>query len=47
MKVPKVTQTILTPFKNVVLGEFWWHWFQNKHPNMSIRVVEVLEVSRA
>jgi hypothetical protein len=47
MKVPKITQTKPPPLKNVMLGKSWWHWFQNKHLDISIRVVEGLEVSRA
>jgi hypothetical protein len=47
MKVAKVTQTRPTPFKNGMPIESWWHWFQNRHPNISIKVVETLEVSRA
>jgi hypothetical protein len=46
MKVAEVTQTKPTPFNNGMPTESWWHWFQNRHPNISIEVAERLEVSR-
>jgi hypothetical protein len=42
MKVAEVTQTKPTPFKNGMPIESWWHWFQNRHPNISIKVAKRL-----
>jgi hypothetical protein len=47
MKVAKITQTRVTPFKHGVLGSFWWFWFKCQHPKLNIRQVEGLEISRA
>jgi hypothetical protein len=42
---PNKTNSIQQWNANRVL-ESWWHWFQNRHPNISIEVAERLEVSR-
>jgi hypothetical protein len=47
MKVAEVTQTRPTPLKNGMPTESWWHWLQKRHPNISIKVAEGLEVSKA
>jgi hypothetical protein len=45
--VAKLTQTRATPFKNGILGTSWWHWFKRRHPKISIRLVEGLNISKA
>jgi hypothetical protein len=47
MKVGKLTQTTPTPFKHGIPRKTWWYWFSQRHPKISIRVVEGLEISRA
>jgi hypothetical protein len=47
LKVAEITQTKPTPFKDGVIGDSWWCWFQNKHPNITIRQAKGLDVSRA
>ncbi len=46
LKVAKITQTRLTPLKDGVLIDSWWCWFQNKHPNLTIKQAEGLNVNR-
>ncbi len=46
LKITKITQTRLTPFKDGVLIDSWWCWFQNKHPNLTIKQVEGLNVNK-
>jgi hypothetical protein len=46
LKVTKITQTKPTPLKNGVPGDSWWHWFQNTHPNLTIKQVKGLDVSK-
>jgi hypothetical protein len=46
LKVAKITQTRPTPFRNGVLGDSWWCWFQNRHPNLTIKQVDGLDVSK-
>jgi len=29
LKVAKITQTKVTPFRNGILGKTWWRWFKN------------------
>ncbi len=47
MKVTKVTQIRPTPFKNGVPRKSQWHWFQNRHLDISIGVTKGLQDSRA
>jgi hypothetical protein len=47
LKVAKLTQTCATPFKNGILRTSWWHWFKQKHLEISIRMAERLDISRA
>jgi hypothetical protein len=37
MKVTKVTQTRITPFKYGVPGSSWWFWFKLQHPKFNIQ----------
>jgi len=46
-KVVELTQTCATPFKNSIPGTSWWHWFKQKHLEISICLVERLDISRA
>jgi hypothetical protein len=46
MKVAKVTQTKITPFKHGKLGSSWWFWFKCQHPKLSIRQAEGMEISK-
>jgi hypothetical protein len=47
MKVVELTQTKPTPFKNGILGNSWWYWFQHQHPKLSIQLVKGLNVYKA
>jgi len=31
----------------VILGTSWWHWFKQRHPEISICLAEGLDISRA
>jgi hypothetical protein len=47
LKVVEFTQIRPTPFKDGVPKNSWWKWFQNRHPNISIKQIEGLKVSKA
>jgi hypothetical protein len=48
LKVAKITQTkIKHHLENGVPGDSWWHWFQNKHPNLTIKQAMGLDVIKA
>jgi hypothetical protein len=47
MKVAKVTQTRVTPFKHGVPGSSWWFWLECQHQELTIRQVKGLEISKA
>ncbi len=42
-----MTQERLTPFKNRILGWGWLQWFRKHNPNLSLHVVQGLEVGHA
>jgi hypothetical protein len=44
--VTKITQLRPTPFRDGVPRNFWWKWFQKRHPNIIIRQAKGLKVSR-
>jgi hypothetical protein len=46
LRVVKIIQIRPTPFKDGVLRNSWWKWFQKRHPNISIKQVEGLKVSK-
>jgi hypothetical protein len=46
MKVAKVTQIIVTPFKHGVPGSSWWFWLKRQHPELSIRQAKGLKISK-
>jgi hypothetical protein len=45
--VAKLTQTHATQFMNGIPRTSWWQWFQQRHPEISIHLVEGLDISRA
>jgi len=47
LKVVKFTQIRPTPFKDGVPKNSWWKWFQKRHPNINIKQIEGLKVSKA
>jgi hypothetical protein len=46
LKVAKIIQIRPTSFKDGVPKKNWWKWFQKRNPNISIRQIERLEVSK-
>ena len=48
-KVVEITQFIITPFKNDILGDSWIKYFRNKHLELVLRVPQALNpiVARA
>jgi hypothetical protein len=44
LKVAEITQIKPTPFNDDAPKNSWWKWFQKRHPNISIKQIEGLEV---
>ena len=47
MKVYEITQSRWTPFRNGIPGNGWMRWWKRRHPNLTLRVSQALESSRA
>jgi hypothetical protein len=47
MKVAKVTQTRVRPFKHGIPGSSWWFWFKLRHPKLNIQQAKGLEINKA
>ena len=47
LKVPEMVQDRVTPFRDSILGNGWIKWFKKRHPNLTLRLSEGLEFSRA
>ncbi len=47
LKVLKLTQTCVTPFKYGIPRTSWWRWFKQRHLEISIRLVEGLDIFKA
>jgi len=47
IKVASITQNCTTPFKDGIPGNGWVRWFKTRHPNISLRKAQPLEVARA
>lgn len=47
VKVPEATQLRMTPFKEGILGHKWLRWFQKRHPKITLRMAQGLDVGRA
>ena len=47
MKVFEITKDRVTPFKNGIPGDGWLRWFKHRHPELTLRVSQALEASRA
>lgn len=37
----------LTPFREGIPGRSWWHWFQKRHPQLTLRRPKNLDLARA
>lgn len=46
-KVAEIVQTRVIPFQYDVLGSGWLKWFKKRHPNLSLRCPEGLEITTA
>ena len=46
-KVAEITQDRWTPFKDGIPGCGWLRWFQNRHPELTLRSAQALEEARA
>jgi hypothetical protein len=46
-RVVEITWEIITPFKNGILGWKWLKWFKKRILDLSLRVVQGLDVGRA
>jgi hypothetical protein len=46
MKIAKITQTKITPFKHGVPGNSWWFWFKCQHLKLNIWQAEGLEIKK-
>ena len=40
-------QSRVTPFKDGIPGDSWFHWFRKRHPHLVMRVPQGLEFARA
>ena len=47
MKVYEITKDKWTPFKNGILGDGWMRWWKRRHPELTLRTSQALEVARA
>jgi hypothetical protein len=47
MKDYEITKHRSTPFKNGIPGDGWLRWFRHRHPDLTLRVSQALEASRA
>jgi hypothetical protein len=47
IKVVEATQMQQTPFKEGIPGAGWLRWFQKRHPKISLRTSQSLDVRRA
>ena len=47
MKVFEIVQDRVTPFKDGIPRDGWLRWFKNRHPELTLRVSQALEASRA
>jgi hypothetical protein len=47
MKVYEITKSRRTPIKNGIPGGGWMRWWKKKHPELSLRSAQALEVARA
>ena len=47
LKVAKIIQERVTPFKNRIPEESWLKWFKNRHPHFVTRVAQGLEIGWA
>ena len=36
-KVKQICSDRLTPFREGIHGRSWWHWFQKRHPQLTLR----------
>ena len=46
-KVAEMTQQRVTPFRDGILGNGWLKWFKKRHPNLTLRQSQGLEIARA
>ena len=47
MKVYEITKNRSTPFKDGIPGGGWMRWFKRRHPELTIRASQGLEIARA
>lgn len=47
LKVAEMTQQRVTPFRDCIPGNGWLKWFKKRHPNLSLRQSQGLEIARA
>jgi hypothetical protein len=47
LKVAEMVETRHNPFRNGIPGVGWLRWFRRRHPNLSLRSTQGLEVNRA
>jgi hypothetical protein len=46
IKVAEATQLRQTPFIDGIPGPWWLRWFRNRHPEVSLRLSQGLDVGR-
>jgi hypothetical protein len=46
IKVVEATPLCQTPFTDCILGSRWLRWFRNRHPDVSLRLLQGLDVGR-
>ena len=47
LKVNEITKSRWTPFKNDIPEAGWLRWWQRKHPKLTLRASQALEIARA
>lgn len=47
LKVAEIVQDRVNPFTNGILGAGWLRWFRRRHPTLTLRSTQGLEVNRA
>ena len=46
MKVYKITKNRWIPFKNGIPSGGWMRWWKHRHPKLTLRALQVLEIAR-
>jgi len=47
VKVAEATQLRMTPFREGIPGQGWLRWFRKRHPEITLRMAQGLDVGRA